>query len=48
LDTTDYTQCLEITAAANFAGPYTLIYSGPGDDEWAGLAWEMQMVQPYL
>jgi Xylose isomerase-like TIM barrel len=48
LDTTDYTQCLEITAAANFAGPSTLIYSGPDDDEWAGLAREMQMVQPYL
>jgi sugar phosphate isomerase/epimerase len=48
LDVADYTQCLEITAAANFAGPYTLIYSGPDDDEWAGLAREMQIVQPYL
>ena len=48
LDTTDYTQCLAITAAANFAGPYTLIYSGPGNDEWAGLTQEMQMVQAYL
>jgi sugar phosphate isomerase/epimerase len=48
LDVTDYTQCLEITAAANFAGPYTLIYSGPDDDEWARLAREMQIVQTYL
>jgi sugar phosphate isomerase/epimerase len=48
LDVADYTQCLEITAAAHFAGPYTLIYSGPDDDEWAGLAREMQIVQTYL
>ena len=48
LDTTDYTHCLEIVAAAHFAGPYTLIYSGPDDDEWAGLAQEMSIVQSYL
>ncbi len=48
LDTDDYTRCLEITRAAHFAGPYTLIYSGPDDDEWAGLAREVQVVQPYL
>jgi sugar phosphate isomerase/epimerase len=48
LDLSDYTQCLEITSATNFAGPYTLIYSGPDENEWAGLAQEMQIVQPYL
>lgn len=48
LDVADYTQCLEITTAAHFAGPYALIYSGSDDDEWAGLAREMQIVQTYL
>jgi sugar phosphate isomerase/epimerase len=48
LDMTDYTHCLEITTTAQFAGPYTLIYSGPDDDEWGGLAQEMQVVQAYL
>jgi hypothetical protein len=48
LDRDDYLQCLEITDAANFAGPYTLIYSGPDNDERARLTLEMQVIQPYL
>ncbi|MBO0795947.1 MAG: sugar phosphate isomerase/epimerase, partial [Ktedonobacteraceae bacterium] len=44
----DYTQCLDITRSAGFSGPYTLIYDGPGSDEWVGLAQEQQVVQPYL
>jgi hypothetical protein len=48
IDKEDYIRCLDITKAANFAGPYTLIYDGPGDDEWAGLALEREVVQPYL
>ena len=32
----------------NFAGPHTLIYDGPGDDEWEGLAIEREVVNPYL
>ncbi|HLZ60151.1 MAG TPA: sugar phosphate isomerase/epimerase [Ktedonosporobacter sp.] len=48
MDRDDYIQCLEITRAAHFNGPYTLIYSGPDNDEWAGLKQEMEVVQPYL
>ncbi len=44
----DYVRCLELTRAADFDGPYTLIYDGPDDDEWAGLAIERDLVTPYL
>jgi hypothetical protein len=47
-DEADYLRCLDLTRAAGFAGPYTLIYDGPGDDEWAGLRREQLLVQPYL
>lgn len=48
LDHPDYTHCLDITREAQFAGPYTLIYDGPSDDEWSGLALERAVVQPYV
>ena len=48
MDTQDYTRCLDITRAAHFSGPYTLIYDGPDSDEWAGLAREREIVAPYL
>ena len=48
IDTEDYIQCLELTKNAGFAGPHTLIYDGPGDDEWEGLAIEREVVNPYL
>lgn len=44
----DYNRCLAISREAGFSGPYTLIYDGPGDDEWRGLSLESQMVTPYL
>lgn len=44
----DYVQCLELTRKAGFSGPHTLIYDGPGDDEWEGLALEREVVKPYL
>jgi sugar phosphate isomerase/epimerase len=47
-DRADFVQCLELTRAAQFAGPYTLIYDGPGSDEFAGLRLEMEMVAPFL
>lgn len=37
LDETDFRRCLTLAQEAGFAGPYVLIFSGPGD-EWAGLA----------
>ena len=43
----DYVKCLEITQAADFAGPYTLIYDS-GGDEWNGLKQEREVVAPYL
>ena len=48
MDTEDYVRCLELTQAAGFTGPYTLIYDGPGDDEWEGLALEREVVNAYL
>lgn len=48
LDAADYARCLDITRAAGFSGVHTLIYDGPGDDEWAGLAMEQEIVTPYL
>lgn len=47
-DRDDYVQCLELTRAAGFAGPYTLIYDGPSDDEFAGLRLERDIVAAYL
>jgi hypothetical protein len=48
MDKDDYMRCLDITQAAGFAGPYTLIYDGPNEDEWAGIASEREVVLPYL
>lgn len=47
-DEADYIRCLDLTRAAGFAGPYTLIYDGPSADEWAGLGRERLLVEPYL
>lgn len=48
-DRDDYLRCLELAKAANFNGPYTLIFDSPSiDDEWAGLALEKAMVEAYL
>lgn len=48
LDKEDYVRCLEITKAAGFAGPYTLIFDSDRPGEWEGLEAEMQVVKPYL
>ncbi|OUC08864.1 xylose isomerase [Litorilinea aerophila] len=48
MDREDFVRCLDITRAAGFQGPYTLIYDGPDDDEWAGLEQERAVVAPYL
>ena len=47
-DRADYVRCLELSRAAGFSGPYTLIYDSASVDEWNGLAVEASMVQPYL
>jgi sugar phosphate isomerase/epimerase len=48
IDRDDYVACLELTRRAGFTGPYTLVYDGPGRDEWHGLAIEAEVVRPYL
>ncbi len=48
IDKVDYIHCLELTQKAGFSGPHTLIYDGPGDDEWEGLDIEREVVNPYL
>lgn len=48
VDEADFVRCLDLAHAAGFDGPYTLIYDGPSDNEWAGLAREKALVEPYL
>lgn len=48
IDKEDYVRCLELTQKAGFTGPHTLIYDGPGDDEWEGLTIEREVVNPFL
>jgi sugar phosphate isomerase/epimerase len=47
MDRSDFERCLELARQANFAGPYSLIFDGPGD-EWSSLAQIKTVVQPYL
>lgn len=47
-DRDDFLRCLDITRTHGFTGPYTLIYDGPDDEEWSGLALERELLQPYL
>ena len=48
MDRDDYVRCLDLTQDVGFSGPHTLIYDGPGDDEWEGLSIEREVVQSYL
>lgn len=48
IDREDYVACLELARRTGFSGPFTLVYDGPGDDEWHGLAIEAAVVRPYL
>lgn len=47
IDTEDFRRCLNLSKAAAFDGPYSLIYEGTGD-EWAGVAAIMEVVQGYV
>lgn len=47
IDETDYRRYFEITRETDFSGPYTLIYSSPGD-EWRGLQIESEVARDYL
>lgn len=48
MDREDYVRCLDLVRDAGFSGPHTIIYDGPGDDEWEGLALEREVVMSYL
>ena len=48
MDQTDFVHCLDLARAAGFKGPHTLIYDGPGDDEFVGLQLERAVVMPYV
>lgn len=44
MDRDDFGRCLDAAMQAGYTGPFTLIYDGPDDDEWAGLALEREFV----
>ena len=43
----DFTRCLNLSTAAAFGGPYSLIYEGTGE-EWAGVAAIRDVVATYV
>ena len=45
MDADDYGRCVDIAIAARYDGPFTLIYDGPNDDEWWGIAEERTFVE---
>jgi len=47
IDRDDFTRCLALARSANFAGPYSLIFSSAGD-EWQGLDWTREVVEEYI
>ncbi len=48
IDADDYRRCLDLCRSSGFAGPHTLIYDGPSDDEFAGLRLEAEIVTGYF
>ena len=48
MDANDYASCLAVASDAGYAGPFTLIYDGAGDDEWQGLAMERDFVRSHF
>lgn len=44
LDEADYGQCIAAAEAADYRGPYTLIYDNDQPNEWTGLAMERDFV----
>ena len=47
MDREDFVHCLRLTNDAGFAGPYSLIFSSPGD-EWEGIAKTREVVEEWL
>ena len=47
MDREDFVRCLDLSKKAGFAGPYTMIFDGPGD-EWRSLEGIQAEIRPYL
>lgn len=47
MDQEDFKRCLELARNNDFSGPYSLIFSSPGD-EWFGLACTRTVVDSYI
>lgn len=47
-DADDLTRCLNLTRETNFSGPYTLICSGVGNQEWRALEHLKVAVSPFV
>jgi sugar phosphate isomerase/epimerase len=47
MDREDFTRCLGLARDAGFAGPYSLIFSSPGD-EWEGVDQTREVVEEWL
>ncbi len=45
MDRVDFGLCIEASQRVAYEGPYTLIYDGPEDDEWAALAMERDFLR---
>ena len=48
MDREDYAKCLDLCQRINYAGPYSMIYDGPDNDEWQGLQLERAVIAGYL
>lgn len=48
LDGGDFGRCLEAAIAAGYDGPYTLVYEGAADDEWAAVKVERDFVRDHF
>jgi sugar phosphate isomerase/epimerase len=48
LNDDDFGRCLAAARTAGYAGPYTLIYESPGDDEWGSVAVERDFVRDFF
>ena len=46
-DEDEFRKCLDLLAGANYSGPITLIYDGPGD-MWEGINRVREIVESYL
>ncbi|WP_261300686.1 sugar phosphate isomerase/epimerase family protein [Paenibacillus andongensis] len=46
-DEAEFIRCMEVAKQAEYEGPFTLVYDGPGD-MWEGIERVRQLTEPYL